>query len=235
MKYSFNINGMQCQSCASKLEAAIAKVVGVKGIKVTLDPPEATIESDTELTLQELNAAAASAGEYSLSRGRDSVRTEKQATAVSLYPLLLIVAYIAGISALVVAAAEDQSLTDYFRYFMAGFFLVFSFFKLLDLDGFVMAFKRYDLLARLPGYARLYPFIELVLGILYLLGIALQIAHISTLLIMSVGLIGVLKAVRSKSQIQCACLGTALNLPMTWVTAIENLTMALMAAVMLWY
>jgi hypothetical protein len=43
----------------------------------------------------------------------------------------------------------------------------------------------------------------------------------------------VLKALLDKRAIRCACLGTALNLPMTTITLIEDLGMAAMAAVML--
>ena len=50
---------------------------------------------------------------------------------------------------------------------------------------------------------------------------------------MLVGAAGVLKALLDKRAIRCACLGTALNLPMTKVTLVEDLTMASMAAAML--
>jgi hypothetical protein len=50
---------------------------------------------------------------------------------------------------------------------------------------------------------------------------------------MGVGAVGVLRVLLDKRSIRCACLGTALNLPMTKVTLIEDLTMAAMAAVML--
>jgi hypothetical protein len=50
---------------------------------------------------------------------------------------------------------------------------------------------------------------------------------------MVVGAIGVLKALLDKRAIRCACLGTALNLPMTTITLVEDLGMAAMAAVML--
>jgi hypothetical protein len=43
----------------------------------------------------------------------------------------------------------------------------------------------------------------------------------------------VLRALWDKRAIRCACLGTALNLPMTKVTLVEDLTMAAMAALML--
>ena len=58
-------------------------------------------------------------------------------------------------------------------------------------------------------------------------------ANILTAVIMSVGLIGVIAAVRKKQTIQCACLGTAFNLPMSVVTIIENSVMLAMALAML--
>ena len=54
-----------------------------------------------------------------------------------------------------------------------------------------------------------------------------------TFVLMSVGGVGVLQSLQQKRTIRCACLGTALNLPMTKVTLVENGTMALMAAFML--
>jgi len=60
-----------------------------------------------------------------------------------------------------------------------------------------------------------------------------MITNIITLTLMLIGAIGVLKALLDKRAIRCACLGTALNLPMTKVTLVEDLTMALMAIVML--
>ncbi|MCB0321673.1 MAG: hypothetical protein KDD60_12165, partial [Bdellovibrionales bacterium] len=82
-------------------------------------------------------------------------------------------------------------------------------------------------------YGWAYPFIELVLGVSYLTGILLVPAYIATIILLGVGAIGVLKVLLNKNSIQCACLGTVLNLPMTKVTLIENTTMVVMAALML--
>jgi hypothetical protein len=54
-----------------------------------------------------------------------------------------------------------------------------------------------------------------------------------TLILMLIGSIGVLRALLDNRAIRCACLGTALNLPMTTVTLVEDLGMAAMAAAML--
>ena len=78
-----------------------------------------------------------------------------------------------------------------------------------------------------------YPFVELGLGVAYLLAWMPLAINIITLVLMLVGAAGVLNALLNKRAIRCACLGTALNLPMTKVTLVEDLAMAVMAVVML--
>ena len=63
--------------------------------------------------------------------------------------------------------------------FMGLFYIVFSFFKFLDLKGFPESFKMYDPVAKVvPIYGWLYPFIELALGLLFLMRIQIPIALI---------------------------------------------------------
>ncbi|MCC6661950.1 MAG: hypothetical protein IT437_13825 [Phycisphaerales bacterium] len=117
---------------------------------------------------------------------------------------------------------------------MAGFFLVFSFFKLLDLRGFADAYMSYDILARRSrAWTPAYPLVELALGAAYLARWQPVVTSGVTLALMLVGSVGVLRAILGKRRIRCACLGTALNLPMTTVTLVEDLGIAAMAAAML--
>ena len=117
---------------------------------------------------------------------------------------------------------------------MAGFFLVFSFFKILDLAGFANSYAMYDVIARrLPVYGFVYPAIELALGLAYTVAPNHVVTSIVTLVVMVVSLVGVVQAVLSKQKIKCACLGAGFNLPMTSVTIIEDSLMAVMAALML--
>ena len=119
---------------------------------------------------------------------------------------------------------------------MGAFFIVFSLFKLLNLSGFADAYSTYDILAaRYRIYGLTYPFIELLLGIAYFTGFAPLATNTFTFVLMLVGSIGVFKALRTKRRFQCACLGTALKLPMTKVTLVEDLTMGAMALIMLLY
>jgi len=121
------------------------------------------------------------------------------------------------------------------RYFMAYFFLSFAFFKVLDLRGFADAYAEYDIVAkRSRSYALAYPFIEGALGVAYLTNWQPGLTNVLTIVVMTIGSIGVLRALLSKQQIRCACLGAVIKLPMTSITLIEDVGMVAMAAAMLW-
>ena len=121
---------------------------------------------------------------------------------------------------------------DYMRLFMGVFFLVFAVFKLLDLPGFVMSYIGYDIIARKsPKYAYAYPFLELALA----LGYFFTIPYINyvTVALMAIGSIGVTRELLRGSKIKCACLGTYVKLPLTTVSLIEDLTMGIMALLLI--
>jgi len=118
--------------------------------------------------------------------------------------------------------------------FMGLFYIVFGFFKFLDLKGFPASFSMYDPIAkRVPLYGWIYPFLETALGLMFLLRWQIPVALFTTIFILGITTIGVIKTLLDKQQIQCACLGTALKLPMTKATLIENAVMLVMAVWML--
>ncbi len=118
--------------------------------------------------------------------------------------------------------------------FEGFFFLVFAGFKLLNWKGFADAYATYDVIARRVGfYGYAYPLLELALGVGYLSGVRLLLVSWITLVLMAVGAVGVAQALREKRQIPCACLGVVFKIPMTWVTLVEDLVMAGMAAAMI--
>jgi copper chaperone CopZ len=240
------IEGMHCGSCAGKIEQALGGVSEVESASVSHQAGTATVTTHSEVNDEALKRTVASAGDYrvtAIDRAQTSEpSTTDPATSMavddtapeSLYPLFLIVGFITGVTVLVALATETWAVEPIMRHFMAGFFIVFSFFKLLDPPGFVSAYRGYDLIARkVPAWGWAYPFVELVLGMAYLLALVPLATNAVTLVLMLVGAAGVLKALLDKRAIRCACLGTALNLPMTKVTLVEDLTMAAMAAGML--
>lgn len=153
---------------------------------------------------------------------------------VTYFPLALVLFYlVAGTAAAEVAAGSFDAMRA-MGHFMAGFFLVFSFFKLLNVQAFADAYRGYDVVAaKWPAYGYAYPFIELALGLAYLANVAPVWTNTITLVVMGVSAIGVVKALLARRQIRCACLGTVFNLPMSKITLIEDGLMIVMAAGML--
>jgi hypothetical protein len=120
------------------------------------------------------------------------------------------------------------------NYFMAGFFLVFSFFKLINLKGFAESYSMYDIVAKKwNGWGYVYAYIELALGFAFLTGFNSILTNSVTFVIMTVSIIGVLQSVLNKHKIKCACLGDVFNLPMSTITIIEDALMIGMSVVML--
>lgn len=156
-----------------------------------------------------------------------------QSTLRKLVPLLSMFVAIALLTVGTMAIKQDYSSMTGMMYMMAYFFLVFGVFKLTNLQGFADAYTTYDLLAqKSKTYALSYPFIEIGLGVLYFFSLGGIYRDLFTFILMSIGTIGVWKALQNKDEIPCACLGTVFSVPMTKVTLFENLFMALMALYM---
>ena len=250
---TYSLQGLHCGACVGRVTRALAPLA--QKVDVTLDPMQVTLTNPTD-DISALQAAVAQAGSYVLMPNRPvALETLAQAATNSIAskslagtaessswfatyrPLLLIVAYILGASVLVqtgLGTAVDISAMQTMRYFMAGFFIVFSFFKLLDIPAFAMAYSSYDLLAaRWQGWGYVYPFVELALGIAYLVNFNPLLTNWVTVIVMGFSAIGVIRAVMNKTRIQCACLGTVFKLPMSTVTIVEDVGMVAMAGWML--
>ncbi len=148
------------------------------------------------------------------------------------FPLIVIVGLIFTTSVLI--SLDSFSTENLMRYFMAGFFIVFAVFKLMDLKGFKQGYQTYDLLAKkIPNYGYIYPFLELGIGFLYILNIFPLQTNLFTFILMTFSGLGVAINIAQKKKFQCACLGTFIKVPLTKVTLIEDFGMALMALFML--
>lgn len=118
--------------------------------------------------------------------------------------------------------------------FMGAFFILFGALKVINWNGFVEAYKMYDVVAqRSTAYAYAYPLIELGLGIAYLTRWQPIITNSVTLVVMLVSALGVFIELSKGKEVMCACLGVVFKLPMTYVTLLEDILMASMAGYML--
>jgi cation transport ATPase len=228
---------MTCNGCRASVEDALSAVSDVEDVSVDLENQTATITMNTHIEVDVFQNALSD--KYTISElttqnvfKSSASEVPKESEMKQLFPLFLILGYI-----LIAAILLNESPWDtngFMLDFMGLFYIVFSFFKFLDLKGFPQSFRMYDPLAKvLPVYGWIYPFIEAALGLMFLMRFQTTIALFVTLVVLGITTYGVTKTLLDKKSIQCACLGTALKLPMTKATFIENSIMILMALFMI--
>ena len=230
---------MKCGSCLSKVTPLLDAEPSVASWRADLDDPRKPItvtgagDVRNDAVLEQLSRVDIDA--KPMSETASPHGSDRPTFRWSTYrPLALVVGYVVAATLLARWRSSDWDAAAAIRDFMGFFFIAFAFFKWLDVPKFADAFQTYDVIAKHSrGYALSYPMIETALGVMFLTGLYPRIAAAVTIIVMVVGLIGVVWAVRQKRAIQCACLGTAFNLPMSTVTIVENGVMAVMAAGML--
>ena len=117
---------------------------------------------------------------------------------------------------------------------MGVFLVIFASFKLFNLKEFAYGFQSYDILAkRSLKYSFSYPFIQLVLGVLYLSGLSSFPLNITAFVVAVVASIGVLKTIIKKQEVHCVCLGNVIKLPLSRISFVEDFGMASMALAMI--
>ena len=233
---TYAVTGMTCNGCKASVEKHLNALPNIINASVNLEKEEATVEMSQHVSIETLKKTLPE--KFSISEKqkenvfKSTIVEEQKSELQQLKPLFIIFGYITAASILMHYKNWDWS--SFMLDFMGLFYIVFSFFKILDLKGFPESFKMYDPLAKtIPLYAKVYPFLELALGILFLMRIQIPMALIITIVILGITTVGVTKTLLDKKAIQCACLGTALKLPMTKATFIENTIMIIMAIIML--
>ena len=173
---------------------------------------------------------------YSITDDNEVSGHDDQANWFKTYkPIIVVFSYISIITLLIQAMSGSFGMNQWMRQFMAGFFLVFSFFKILDLKGFSESYSTYDIVGKLwMPWGCVYAFIELGLGISYLMDWNPLITNLIAFTVMTISIIGVLRSVFNRQKIQCACLGSVFDLPMSTVTIIEDALMILMSGYMIY-
>ncbi len=231
---------MTCSGCEATVKSRMLKLSDVLSAEVSLKEGKATIKMSKHILLASLQEAISPQKKYVISEdGSDTsdeiMSTEEKKSWITTYkPLLLIFGYITAISFIASFKNDSVNLNLWMNNFMAGFFVTFSFFKLLDLRGFADGYSTYDLLAkRWKPYGFIYPILELLFGVWLLMGTNLQWCYVLILIVMTFSTFGVINSLHKKQTIECACLGTIFKLPLGTVTLFEDLLMVAMSAIML--
>ncbi len=235
MTHTYIVKGVTCEGCVAKVKSKLLMHPDVLSADVKLQNQKTTITMQRHLTVDELQEAIGKDTKYQISadatdRSHSDVKDSQKSGIATYKPLLIIAAFIGSVSILTSGGHSSMAMNN----FMAGFFLVFSFFKFLDLKAFASSYAMYDVLARnLPVYGYIYPFIELTLGLAFLTAFNPVVTNWATLIIMGFSSIGVIQSVVNKQKIRCACLGAVFNLPMSTVTIVEDMLMVAMSGLLL--
>ena len=232
MKSIYEVSGMTCNGCKLSVEDKLSSLQGVDSVQVDLTQGEATIYSKKHISFSLITNSLPSKYKIKKKEKIQNNNTIKVSKIKQLKPLFIIIAYILITSILLNVNNWDS--TNAMLDFMGLFYIIFSFFKILDIKGFSLSFRMYDPLAKkISTYGYIYPFIEILLGLMFLTRIEVNMALLITIIILGITSIGVTQTLLNKKTIECACLGTTLKLPMTEATFIENAIMIIMAIILL--
>ncbi|GAA4320732.1 hypothetical protein GCM10023149_20160 [Mucilaginibacter gynuensis] len=242
MTHTYNITGMTCTGCQAKVQGLLSKIPGVTNVAIDLPQGTADITMAQHIATPTLKDALKDYPKYQLSEAQThqhtpifmEEETDNRTWLATYKPILIIFGYVTVITLFTSFSGGTFHWMKAMTVFMSGFFLTFSMFKMLDLQGFADSYSSYDIVAKkFRGWGLIYAFIELFLGLAYAINFEPFITNVITFVVMTVSIIGVLQSVLNKQKIKCACLGTGFNLPMSTVTIIEDGMMILMSAVML--
>jgi copper chaperone CopZ len=243
MKHTYKISGMTCSGCQAKVQGLLSGVHGVEKVTINLPKGEGEIEMSHHVPTTELQKALEPYRKYRIENVEAPVamhhdvhttQEEKKSWFKTYRPVILLFTYITGITLIIEFSNGGFEPMRWMNHFMAGFFLAFSFFKLLNLKAFAESYAMYDIIAkRWNGWGYVYATLELALGIAYLTYFEPLITNIATFVIMFVSIIGVIQTVMNRKRIKCACLGAVFDLPMSTVTIIEDAVMIAMSGAMI--
>ncbi len=232
MKSIFKISGMTCNGCKLSVEDNLNSIDGVEEVYVDLTKQEAVIHSKRPISLSSISDSLPPKYRVTETANIENIGTIKVSKFAQLKPLFIILAYISITSLLL--NLKNWNSTNAMLDFMGLFYIIFSFFKILDIKGFSISFRMYDPLAKKVSlYGTIYPFIEVLLGIMFLTRSEVEAALILSIIVLGITSVGVTQTLLNKKSIKCACLGTTLKLPMTEATFIENALMITMAFLLL--
>ena len=150
MTHTYNISGMTCSSCVAKVKSELLKIGDITETDVQLKSPQATITMQKHIPVESLQSAIQKAGHYTIAEAdggmqhATSIAAENLSWFQTYKPILLIFFYVTLVSIIVASSVNGFDWMTGMRVFMSGFFLAFSFFKMLDLNGFADNYASYD-------------------------------------------------------------------------------------------
>lgn len=147
------------------------------------------------------------------------------------WPVVALYGIVIAFSLFTISLSEES---HYMSHFMGWTLIAFGLLKLEDINSFAVGFQNYDLFAKKSLlYAKLYPALEVVMGVLYLLSLFTLPITIAVLVMYSSTMLGLFYRLHKGEMINCLCLGVRFKLPLSVVAVFESVIMIIMALWML--
>ncbi|MEM7043792.1 MAG: heavy-metal-associated domain-containing protein [Pseudomonadota bacterium] len=227
----FLVQGVRCGSCVGKIEAALLSEPRIKSAVIGGDRRSLTITHSLDDPLADLNALLALLGSY---RAEERSLIRLLFAKIVHYRPLIVMTCLVVFFGLALQALRGWHGHGLMGDLMAGYFLLFGALKVANRKVFSRAYARYDLLAsRSAAYAATYPFLEVSIGVLYLISPEFLLLNLFVAALMLEKAWSVHRALARGQNLQCACLGGFFSIPISNVTVFEDLLMALMAGAMI--
>src|SRR6476620_7111946 len=179
MEHKYKISGMTCSGCQAKVQSLISGVQGVEKVVIDLPKGEGVITMSSHIPTSAFQKALLPfpkyqitdiAGNATMHHDTNTMNDAEQKSWFRTYqPIILLFSYITGITLVIEFTNGGFEPMRWMSHFMAGFFVAFCFFKLLDLKAFAESYSMYDIIAkRWAPWGYVYATLELALGIAYL-------------------------------------------------------------------
>lgn len=157
-------------------------------------------------------------------------QAQNRGSELSDYWPLLVLILVSAVTGWAIAVTGEVTMRTWMHYFMGVFLCIFALLKLFHPSAFADGFEMYDLLAkRWRAYGYLYPWIELLLGLGYLAFFHPPFVYGATIVVLGFSTIGVVAGLRAGLDINCPCMGSVLDVPLSTVTLVEDIAMVVMA------
>ena len=133
MTHTYKVTGLTCSGCANKVKSKLEQHPNITSADISLEKNMAKLTMNRHITTDELQGLLGKNSKYTISSTAKQPRnTEQDKNGFTTYkPLLLIFIFITVVSAITSIDSGQIDPMQWMGYFMAGFFIVFSFFKFL--------------------------------------------------------------------------------------------------------
>ena len=143
-KKLYTVSGMTCDGCVQTIGNKLNLESEISEVNIDLNSSVMSITADKEFSINELNKIIKNVGDYKINEYKNKNIFVKILSLFNTYKPILVSLSMVIILSLITTNNDNFSITNFCRYFMGYFFIIFSFLKLLNVKQFAISFSNYD-------------------------------------------------------------------------------------------